>query len=380
MYTQKKILSELEYYKNKDFSFKNGQILGSMCTNPHNISKKAYIKFLETNLGDPNLFPGTKEIEKKYFKFIKNLLNAPSKSDIITGSGGTESNITAIWIFKNLSKKREIIIPKSAHFSFKKIASLMDIKLKIISLDKNYCMDVKKIKNKINTNTAAIIGIAGSTELGTIDKIPEIGDICYDENIYFHIDAAFGGYIIPFLKKLRYDLPDFDFKIKGVSSISIDAHKMGCSVIPIGCLVIRNKEWLEKISVKTTYISCDEQAGILGTRPGAAVAGAYAISKYYGIKGYKKIVKMCMNNTFYLENKIKKIGLNLITKPVTNVIAIKLKNPNKIEKELTKMGWKVNHMKDLSAIRIVLMPHVTRKIIDAFIQDLKNVCKKNNEI
>ncbi len=375
-----KVLKELDKYKKKDYSFSNGQILGSMCTQPHPIAKKALMKFFDTNLGDPKLFPGTKEIEEKYILFLKNILNAPKSSTAIIGSGGTESNITAIWIAKNLSSKKEVIVPKSAHFSFKKIASLMDIKIIPISLNKKYVLDTKELKNKINKNTAAVVGIAGSTELGKIDHIAEIGDICLDENIFLHIDAAFGGYVIPFLRKISNNILDFDFKIKGVNSISIDAHKMGCSVIPMGSLMIRNKEWLKYINVETPYISIRKQAGITGTRSGGSVAAAYAVARYLGLEGYKKIVRKCMNNTKYLEKKIYDMGLKPVVAPTMNVIAIKLKNPDIITKKLYKKGWVVNEMNRFSAIRIVLMPHVTREIINNFLPVFKKVCKESKEI
>jgi tyrosine decarboxylase/aspartate 1-decarboxylase len=377
---QDKILHELDKLKEKDFTFSDGHILGSMCTQPHPIAKKVYNDFLETNLGDPELFPGTKEIELKLISFLLNLLNAPKTSTCLLGSGGTESNINAIWYIKNLSRKKEIIIPESAHFSFEKIQSLMDIKLVTNPLDKNYVLDISKIHKKINKNTAAIIGIAGSTELGTIDPIPELSDICFDENIFLHIDAAFGGFVTPFMNKLGHNLPEFDFRLKGVSSISIDPHKMGCSAIPLGALVVKNKDWLNKISIETTYISSKKQAGILATRSGGPVAAAYAVIKYLGEDGYKQIVKRCIDNTKFLTKEINEIGLELVTEPVLNVLGIKLKNPEKVVKMLTKLGWKVNKMDRLSAIRIVLMPHVTKKVLSDFIPDLKKVCQELGEI
>lgn len=375
-----KILTELQNYKDKDFTFSSGKILGSMCTQPHPITKKAYIDFLESNLGDPELFPGTKKIESKLINFVSNLLNAPKKASGLITSGGTESNITAIWIAKNLSKKKEILIPDNAHFSFEKINSLMDIKLNFITLNKNFVMNISNIRKKINNNTAAIIGMAGSTELGTIDPIPELSEICKDENIFLHVDAAFGGFVIPFLKELGYNLTDFDFNLEGVSSISIDYHKMGYSAIPLGSLIIRNKEWLDKISINTPYISSKKQSGLLSTRSGGPVAAAYAVSKYLGKKGYKDLIKNCMNNTEYIITKINELGLNLVTKPILNVLGVKLKNPAKVVKKLTDYGWKVNKMERLSAIRIVVMPHVTKDVIDEFIPILKKVCKETRDI
>jgi len=374
------ITKELEKHSKKDFHFSEGKILGSMCTHPHPIAKKALIKFYDTNLGDPKLFPGTKKLEEKYIIFLKELLKAPKNSSTIIGSGGTEGNITAIWLAKNIYKKKEVIIPESAHFSFKKIASIMDIKIKTIPLDRNYILDISKLKRKINNNTCAVVGIAGSTELGTIDPIKKISEICKDEHIFLHVDAAFGGYVIPFLRGLGYKVSDFDFKIKNVSSISLDAHKMGCSVIPMGALVVRKKEWLKHITVETPYISVNKQAGILGTRSGGTVAGAYALSEYLGFNGYKKIVKNCINNTKYLEKKIENMGLKLVTKPTMNVIGISLKKPGLVTKKLYEKKWIVNRMDRLSAIRIVIMPHVKRKNIDEFLPVLEKVCKTADEI
>lgn len=377
---QNKILSELQKFRDKDYTFLSGHILGSMCTEPHNIAKEAYIQFLETNLGDPELFPGTKEIENKLISFYSNLLNAPNTATGLIGSGGTESNITAIWLAKNLSGKKEIIIPKSAHFSFKKISSLMDIKLVTISLNENYNMDIPNLRKNINKNTCAVVGIAGSTELGTIDLIPELSEICQDENIFLHVDAAFGGYVIPYLKKLEYEVPDFDFGLKGVSSISIDAHKMGYSAIPLGALIIRDEKWLDKISVETPYISCKRQKGLLATRSGGPVAAAYAVEQYLGNEGYIDLVKRCMNTTHYTSKKINDLGLDLVIKPTMNVIGVKLKNPSKVVGKLTELGWKVNKMSRLSAIRIVLMPHITKEIIDNFIPDFEKACREVGEL
>jgi tyrosine decarboxylase/aspartate 1-decarboxylase len=374
-----KIIKDLEKYQSQDFTFSSGRILGSMCTQPHPIAKKAYMKFLETNLGDPYLFPGSKKIEAKYLSFISKLLNAPKNATGVIGSGGTESNISAIWLAKNLSGKKEVIIPKNAHFSFQKIASLMDIKLIPIPLTENYYIDVLKTKKKIGNNTAAIVGIAGSTELGTIDPISDLSDLCIDEKVYLHVDAAFGGYIIPFLRKLGYDVFDFDFKLPAVSSITIDAHKMGRSAIPLGTLFVRNKKWLDEISVETPYISSKKQAGILATRSCAPVAAAYAIAEYLGIEGYTKMVKNCMNIARYTKEKIEEIGLELLIKPTMNVLAVKIKNPLKVEKILTGYGWKVNKMERLGAIRIVVMPHVTKKVIDEFIPVFKKVCIQTGE-
>ena len=377
---KQKIFNELTCLQQRDFCFSSGRILGSMCAQPHPIAREAYVQFLETNLGDPELCPGTKEIESRFLGFIGNLLHAPNTAVGHIVSGGTEGNITAMWLAKQLSGKTEILLPVSAHFSFQKIASLVDMKLIELPLTKNYTMDVTKVKKNISKNTAAIVGLAGSTELGTIDPIPELSDICSDEQIFFHVDAAFGGFVIPFLKDLEYTVPDFDFQLKGVSTISIDSHKMGYAAIPLGTLMIRRKQWLESISVKSPYISCEKQAGILGTRSGAPVAAAYAVAQYLGYEGYKNIVRSCMEVTHYTEHNIRDLGLELVIKPTMNVLGVKLKNPGRLVKKLSEKGWRVNKVERLSCIRLVLMPHIKKEIIDEFIPVLKKTCKEVGEL
>jgi len=118
----------------------------------------------------------------------------------------------------------------------------------------------------------------------------------------------------------------------------------------------------------------------LGTRPGASVAAAYAVIKYLGREGYKKIVEKCMQLTEYTAKRIEEIGLKLPVKPALNVIGIKLKNPRKVYEELSKKGWRVAKIERISCIRLVIMPHVTKNAVDKFIPDLEKICKKTGEI
>ena len=377
---EEEILDILGQYQKKDYSFSSGHILGSMCSHPHPIAKKTYYRFLETNIGDPGLFPGTKEIERKFLSFILNFLKAPKTASGHIVSGGTEGNISSMWIAKQLTGKKEIILPSSAHFSFQKIASLMDMKLTIIPQTADHTMDVSQIKHKLSDDTAAIVGIAGTTDVGAIDPISEISDICADEHVFFHVDAAFGGFIIPFLTQLGYNLPPLDFTLPGISTISLDAHKMGYAAIPLGTLVLRNESWLEQISVNSQCISTKKQAGILGTRPGAPVAAGYAVTQYLGQKGYQQLVESCMKTTKYTIQKITDLGLNMVIKPQLNVVTVKVTHLDEIVDKLASYGWKVNKIDHLSSFRIVIMPQITKNIIDEFIPVLEKTCKEVGEL
>ena len=249
---KQEILKELEELHKLDHDYADGRILGSMCTEAHPFAKEVYCKFLDTNLGDPGLFKGTKQIENEVIKSIGEFLSLDEAyGNIVTG--GTDATLMAIRAARNHARKYkgitdgEIIIPESAHFSFKKAADMLNPKIVEAELDENYKIDVESLRNSITDKTVAIVAIAGTTELGLIDPIEEISKIALENNIYFHVDAAFGGFSIPFLKEIGYDLPVFDFSLEGVCSITVDPHKMGLAPIPAGGIIFRREEYLEVI-------------------------------------------------------------------------------------------------------------------------------------
>ena len=378
---EEEILKELDAIQSEDLKYSIGRILGSMCTEAHPFAKKVYTKFLDSNLGDPGLFKGTKATEDKTIQIIGKLLNLDKAyGNIVTG--GTEANIMAIRAARNHArnykgiKDGEIILPRSAHFSFKKAADMMNLKIVEADLDDNYKIDVDSIKKKITDKTVAIVAIAGTTELGLIDPIEEISKIAYENNIFFHVDAAFGGFSIPFLKNIGYEYPEFDFKLDGVSSITVDPHKMGLAPIPAGGIIFRKKEYLEVMAVDSPYLTVKTQSTIVGTRLGASTVATYALLKYFGKSGYSKMARELMENTYFLRDSLKEIGYEVIVEPELNIVAFNHpeKSPEKLSDELEKInGWKVSVANCPKAIRIVLMNHVTKTHLKEFLNDLKSL-------
>ena len=375
------IIEELDFIHEKDLKYSDGKILGSMCTESHPFAKEVYNKFLDTNLGDPGLFKGTKYIEEKTIKIIGELLNLENAhGNIVTG--GTEANLMAIRAAKNYARIHkgiscgEIIIPKSAHFSFKKAADMMDLKIVEAELNDNYKIDVESVKNSITDKTIAIVAIAGTTELGLIDPIEELSEIALDNDIYFHVDAAFGGFSIPFLRKIGYNLPNFDFELEGVCSVTVDPHKMGLVPIPAGGIVFRKKEYLDVMAIDSPYLTVKSQSTIVGTRIGASSAATYAILRYFGQVGYIELAYNLMKNTIFLKDNLKKIGYNIVVEPELNIVAFNHpeKSPDVLSKELEDInGWMVSVSNCPKAIRIVLMNHITRNHLEKFLMDLKKL-------
>ena len=379
-----KILEILEKKLKKDLSYDSGSILGSMCTEPLNIAKEIHYKYISKNLGDPGLFLGTAELENEVIREIGELFGNVDVFGTFT-SGGSEANLIAMRIARNLRpdiKKPEVVLSSSAHKSFDKAADLLGIKLKKVNLLDNFQLDLNHFETLVNDKTCAVVGVAGTTSLGLVDPIEQIGEIIEDQNIFFHIDAAFGGFVLPFLRELGYRISSWDFSVKDVDSITADPHKMGLGIIPSGGYFIRDASILKKTGFEIPYLAGGnfKHFNLLGTRPGSPVIAFWAILKLLGINGFKEIVKKCMENTKFLAQRISEIdGLKLVVDPIMNIIGITTeygKSICELEKALRRNKWMLGKFLDFNLVRAVIMPHVKREHLIEFSSDLEKIVKK----
>jgi tyrosine decarboxylase/aspartate 1-decarboxylase len=232
-----------------------------------------------------------------------------------------------------------------------------------------YRVDPSSVESLIDERTVGIVGIAGTTELGQIDPIEELSKIAVENDIHLHVDAAFGGLVIPFMdRKIK-----FDFELEGVSSITVDPHKMGMATIPAGGLLFRNNNYLKALEVQTPYLTSKSQFTLTGTRPGTGVASAYAVLKHLGFEGMKKIVGHCLRMTDVLVEEMGHLGFEPVIEPVMNVVCFKTDEAEKIKDEMLRRGWVISTISDPKAIRLVVMPHVTEDVVSNFISELRKV-------
>jgi tyrosine decarboxylase/aspartate 1-decarboxylase len=371
----RRIKRELKRLLQNDHSYAGGSIMGSMCTSPHPLARKIFSRYIHKNVGDPGLFPATAELEGKTVAMLGRLLSNEAAAGFIL-TGGSEANIAALWTAKLLHKDKgnEVLVPESAHFSFDKAASLLELKLNKVPLTDDFTVDAGELEKRITPRTIAIVGIAGTTPLGVVDPIPELSRIAVKQGLYLHVDAALGGFILPFLPALGRKAPEFDFSLPGVSSITIDPHKMGMSVIPGGGIIYRSAELAAVVHVFVPYLAGGEtaQATVVGTRSGASVLAAWAMLKHLGRGGYTEVVKRCMENTDYLAQGIKETdGLYLPCKPVLNVVGVASRKlpAQALAARLRARGWALSLFPE--HIRVVLMPHVRRSHIRRFLADCR---------
>ena len=377
--SRKTVLSKLRKIQEQDLTYESGRILCSMCTIPHPAAKTAHQLFLSSNLGDPGLFPGSLRLEKEVTRKLAALLNGKNSVGFIV-SGGTEANLLALLAARNMANvsNPEVVVPESAHFSFNKVCNLLNLRIVKASLDSSYRVDPASVKKCINKNTIAVIGTAGTAELGAIDPINKLSELALDYGVYLHVDAAFGGLIIPFLKDIDRDAADFDFQLEGVKSITVDPHKMGMTTIPAGGILFRDSACLEYIKTETPYLTEEFQYTFIGTRTGASVAATWAVFESLGVEGFQNTVKNCIELTMLLSSGLESRGFHLVSRPTLNIVAFRCSNSKLLAERLRRHGWFVSYVPRLDCIRIVVMPHLRKRHIMAFLEDLSKIAESHN--
>ncbi len=373
---KKKVLAELKRIHEQDQQYDDGKILCSMCTKPHPIAEKAYQLFLSSNLGDPRLFPGSAQLEKEVISQLATLLHGENCVGHLV-SGGTEANLMALLAARNMAQlnQPEVVLPESAHFSFTKICNLLNLKPVYAGLDSSFRVDSSSVEKCISKNTLAIVGTAGTAELGAVDPIEELSHIALKYNVWLHVDAAFGGLVIPFLKNANYK---FDFTLDSVKSMTVDPHKMGMAPIPAGGIIFKDGKALNFIKTETPYLTDKYQYTFAGTRTGAAAASAWAVLQSLGLDGFKKVVGKCMKTTRLLADGLSEAGFKLVVEPTLNIVAFRSeKSTKQLAEKLWENGWFVSYVPRYDCIRIVVMPHVNRQHAMAVLNDAVKLDKGN---
>jgi len=351
------------------------------------ILKEAYYMFFSENGLNPMAFPSLKKFENEVVAMTAEMLGGRPEAVGCMTSGGTESILMAVKSARDLArakkphiKRPEMVLPMSAHPAFEKAAHYLDVEPVHIPLTNDLRADVKAAREAVTENTVLMIGSAPSYPYGTIDPIRELAAIALENKICFHVDACIGGFQLPFLKKMGRPIPDFDFRAPGVTSISADIHKYGYG--PKGASVILYRD--ENIRKHQFFVYADWPGGIYaspsmaGTRPGGAIAAAWAVMNYLGEEGYLRLADVKMKTTKKLMDGINAIpGLKILGKPDMSVFAFDSEKVNvySLGEAMSARGWYLNHLQMPPALHMMVTPMHSR-IVEPFLLDLATSAKE----
>lgn len=350
----------------------DGGILGSMTTWPHPIGAEVFAKFIHVNGNDPVVFGAVEEYERKLISEVGSLFDADHG---LFTSGGTESNILALYIYKQAGKGRNnvVIAPSTAHKSIDKACKLMGCELVKIPTNPLMPVDPDLVRKYAKEhNPFAIVITAGTTEAGAIDPVEEAGEIAEELGIPLHVDAAYGGMLIPFLYKRGVLRTGLRMK-SGVSSITVDMHKNGCAPIPSSILFLGDEGLRELACFDMDYMPSGRSCGLLGTRPGGALFASYFTWKAIGAEGYEFNAIRLMELAGYLHAELEGVPDIEVFPYTLPIIAFRSRRfyYEELLKELMRRELYLYKSPSLLSLRVVLMPHHQKRHVDRLISELR---------
>jgi glutamate/tyrosine decarboxylase-like PLP-dependent enzyme len=383
-----KTMQELESKEHK--KWEDGYTSGTVYHgNPEHVNflNEVYALHSQTNPLHSDLFPSITKYEAEVISMTANMLGAQNTSDEVCGaisSGGTESICLAMKTYRDWGIKSkgieapEMVIPVTAHAAFYKAAEYYQIKLHTVPVHgPDYKVKLSDIKKKVNRNTVVIVGSAPTFPHGVIDPIAEISEFAKKRGIGMHVDCCLGGFILPWAKKLGYNVPEFDFSLPGVTSISADTHKYGYAAKGTSVVLYRNEDLR-----RHQYFTITEWPGgiyfsptFAGSRAGALSAVCWANLVSIGEKGFIDATEKILKTADFIKAELNRISeVQIIGDPLWN-ISFKSDQFNiyQIMDYMTKKGWTLNGLHKPSCIHICLtLRHAEEGVKERFIADLKS--------
>lgn len=387
------LLEQLKSFGEDDKDWRGGKVWSLVyhLSDDHSkFIKEAYTSYFSENGLNPVAFQSLKRMEHETVRMSLNLLNGGPDSVGVMTSGGTSSITVAVKCYRDyfLSRRKlvkgiyrfrepEMILPASAHPAFRKAAHYFGVKVVQAPLDKNYRVDVKKLKKLINFNTMLIVGSAPCYPYGVIDPIEELGQLAKKKSIPLHVDACVGGFFLPFIEANGHPIPPFDFRCEGVTSMSADIHKYGyaakgASVILYSSMdIMKHQFFIDDNWCGGIYIS----PGLAGTKPGGAIAAAWAALNAVGMDGYKANAKLIMGLTRKMIDGINSIdGLEVMGQPEACLVGFTSSDNRKVNifvvgDLMEQKGWHIDRQQNPNSLHVSLNPtHVDA--VDEYLIDL----------
>jgi len=353
--TKEAIFERLDEFRKNDIKWQEGRTYGYIFdpgAAVMAVGKAAYNAFLSENGLDFTVFPSLLRLERELAAFGARHLQG---DDQVVGnftSGGTESIILAVKAARDCYRENrpeitapEMILPATAHAAFHKAAHYLGVKAVTVSVDpETFRADVEKVSVAITDNTIMIVGSAPSYAHGVVDPIADLAALAQKNDLWMHTDACMGGFLLPYFRRLGEPVPDFDFSVPGVDSISVDLHKYAYTPKGASLVLYRNKE-LRRFQI----FACSGWIGytivnnaVQSSKSGGPMAAAWAVLNYVGDEGYLEIARKKLAAVKQITEGIGRIdGLRLLTRPDMCLISFTADDVNvfHIIDEMNQRGW-----------------------------------------
>ena len=346
---------------------------------------RVYTLFAAANQLHADVWPSITKFEAEIVAMTAHMLGADRTADPIVGlvsSGGTESILLAMKAYRDWARETlgiaepEIVAPITAHAAFDKAAHYFDMKIVRTPVGPDMRADVAALAEALTPNTAVIVGSAPPYPHGIVDPIAELSELARSRGMGFHTDACLGGFLLPWAEKLGYPVPPFDFRLPGVTSLSVDTHKYGYAAKGTSVVLFRSPELR-----RHAYYSITDWPGGLyftptfaGSRPGALVAACWAALVTLGEDGYLDAARRILETAAWLKQEMRQIPeFEVIGDPLF-LIAFRAREFSvyQVMAYLAHKGWNLNGLTQPPAVHLcVTLRHAQPGVKERFIADLR---------
>jgi len=378
----------MELYKKEEPRWRNGRVSGAVYHGDQghiDFQNKVYSIQSQANPLHMDVWPSTTKFEAEIVSMTAHMLGSDKTDDEIVGtvsSGGTESILLAMKTYRDWARatknitEPEMVIPSTAHVAFEKASQYFGIKLIRVPVGSDFRADVPAMEAAITPNTIVMVGSAPPFPHGIVDPIEELSEIARKHGIGFHTDACLGGFLLPWAEKLGYPVPKFDFRLKGVTSMSCDTHKYGYAAKGTSVVLYRGRE----LRHYQYYIATDWCGGLYlsptltGSRPGGLSAAAWAALVSMGEKGYLEAARRILATAEKIKEGIRSIPELFVIGDPLFVIAFGSNELDiyAISDVMSKKGWNLNGLQNPPAVHIATtIRHTQAGVAEQFLSDLK---------
>lgn len=383
------VLAEVRgYAAREDAMGDEGRVSGSLYCGDHDhyhVLSEVFEQFAHVNVLQRDMYPSATKFEAEIIAMVVDMLHGSAAGSDVCGvvtSGGSESLVTALYTYREQAAKDRgitrpnVVIPTTAHVALDKGAHWLGIEMRHAPLTDEFVVDVAAMADLIDENTIAIVGSAGNYAHGLIDPIAELGQLALQRGIGLHVDGCLGGFLLPWIEESGVDVPLWDFRVPGVTSISADTHKYGYALKGTSTLLYRTKalrahQWFTYPDWPGgLYLS----PGLGGSRSGGLIASTWASLVLTGREGYleaaRGIYAAAQSIVAGIRTGIPE--LTVIGDPTflvafsSDIVDIYLVND-----ELKRRGWRMNALQLPPALHFcVTRPNTAPEVVDQFLVDL----------
>lgn len=374
----------------EDAPYHEGRISGSIYSGDEEhyaFLNEVFGLYSHANVLQRDMYPSATKFEGELIAMTADLMHADAVAEqsvcgVLT-SGGTESLMNPLLVYREWGRARgitraNVVMPVTAHPAFDKGAHYFGIELRKAPVTDQYVVDVDAAAAMVDSNTVALVGSAGTYPHGLVDGIAQLSELAVEHGINLHVDGCLGGFVLAWAESVGVDVPVFDFRLSGVTSISADTHKYGFGLKGSSVLLYRSPELrrLQYFTVADWPGGLYASPGMSGSRSGGIIAAAWASLVTLGREGFRAIAADIFSTAASLRATIESHPeLRVLGDPRFNVAFSHAEGSGidiyHVNDHLAEKGWRLNGLQFPPAVHFcVTRPNTCPGVVDRFAADL----------